>query len=140
MVHIFLNLIPAYILDGLTRLGGGTPKVVRRLSRFKIGLLALEWFANRQWVWRNDNVAALDKELNGADRKYFNFRVHGIDWREYVDNYYWVLRTHVLKNKPETVDTTRRKLDRQIFAFNVGWGAAACAASYYVALNIAQLF
>ena len=43
----------------MVRLSGGTPKVVRRLKRFKIGLLALEWFANRQWVWSNDNVCRL---------------------------------------------------------------------------------
>ena len=139
-MHIFLNLIPAHILDLLARLSGGTPKVVRRLKRFKVGLLALEWFANRQWVWSNDNVCALHEELNATDRAKFNFRMGGVDWREYVHNYYLAVRTHVLKNKAETVDTTRRKLDRQLMVYNVARGALACAASYWAALSVYQLF
>ena len=79
------------------------------------------------------------EELNPADRAMFNFRMGGVDWREYVDNYYLATRNHVLKNKAETVDTTRRKLDRQLLVYNVARGAVACAASYWAALSVYQL-
>ena len=52
----------------MARLSGRPPKVVRRLKRMKVGLVALEWFANRQWVWSNDNVSQLSEELNSTGR------------------------------------------------------------------------
>ena len=64
----------------------------------------------------------------------------GVDWREYVNNYYLCTRNHVLKNKAETVDTARRRLDRQLLAYNVAKGALACAASYYAALSVGYFF
>ena len=64
----------------------------------------------------------------------------GVDWREYVNNYYLCTRNHVLKNKAETVDTARRRLDRQLLAYNVARGALACAASYYAALSAYNFF
>ena len=114
--------------------------MVRRLRRLKEGLPALEWFCNRQWVWSNDNVRALDEELNATDRAKFNFRMGGVDWKEYVANYYLATRNHVLKNRADTVDRTRRKLDRQVMAYNVVRGAVACAASYWAAMSVYQLF
>ena len=59
-----MNLLPAYAIDYAARLQGRKPALVRRMGRLQEGLKVLEFFANRQWSWANDNVAQLSEELN----------------------------------------------------------------------------
>ena len=63
-LHVFMNLLPAYAIDYAARLQGRKPALVRRMGRLQEGLKVLEFFANRQWSWANDNVAQLSEELN----------------------------------------------------------------------------
>ena len=91
-----------------------------------------------------------------ADAEYFNFRLHDLDWREYWLNYFVVLRTHYFKvyilkleqhnkrslildqllceisnsctlYKPETVEASRRRLDRMKFVYKAVKGVFAFA-------------
>ena len=67
VLHVLLNLVPAHAFDLAARLSGRKPAgLVRRLGRLREGIGALEFFANRQWSWANDNVAQLSQELNST--------------------------------------------------------------------------
>ena len=63
-----------------------------------------------------------------ADRSKFNFRLHDLDWREYIFNYYLAVRTHLLKNAPETVARSRRRLNAKVRMYNLARGAVVAAA------------
>ena len=71
------------------------------------GMAALEWFANRQWIWANGNVVQLERELNVTDRALFNCRVDGVNHKEYFNHYYYTVRKHLLKYSDDTLDASR---------------------------------
>ena len=67
VLHVFLNLIPAHLIDWAAHLQGRKPaRLVRRMGRLQEGIKVLEFFANRQWSWANDNVAELSEDLNST--------------------------------------------------------------------------
>ena len=64
-----------------------------------------------------------------TDQSKFNFRLHDLDWREYIFNYYLAMRAHLLKNKPETIALSRRRLNAKVRIYNWGRGAVVAALS-----------
>ena len=72
--RFFVHLLPAYAVDAILyvllalNVTKHKPFLVRLIGKMHNGMAALEWFANRQWVWANENVVALEKELNATDR------------------------------------------------------------------------
>lgn len=73
LLRIFLHLLPAYIVDAVALLHGREPYLVKIIGKMHHGIRKIEWFANREWTWVNDNVMALSKELGAGDRARFNF-------------------------------------------------------------------
>ena len=77
VLHVLLNLFPAHAFDLAARLSGRKPAgLVRRMGRLREGIGALEFFANRQWSWANDNVAQLSQELNSTGGESISILVH----------------------------------------------------------------
>ena len=72
---------------------------------------ALEYFANREWTWSSKNVHQLNDELEEADKKLFpcDLRCDLPDWDEFVLNYFYGVRTYVLKNDPASIGRCRKK-------------------------------
>ena len=91
------------------------------------GMAPLEWFANRQWIWANDNVVTLSEELNAADREWFPCRVNNLDWHEYLINYVYTLRKYVLKYDDSTLDTCKLRMKRLTLVFELVKGLAMLA-------------
>ena len=74
-----------------------------------------------------------------ADRSKFNFRLHDLDWREHIFNYYLAMRTHLLKNKHETIALSRRRLNAKVRLYNLGRGAVVAALSVCAAWQFGLL-
>ena len=83
------------------------PFLARLIGKMHTGMAALEWFANRQWIWANGNVVQLERELNATDRALFNCRVDGVNHKQYFINYYYTVRKHLLKYSDDTLDASR---------------------------------
>ena len=64
-----------------------------------------------------------------ADRSEFDFRLRDLDWQEYIHNYYLAVRTHLLKNGPETVAMSRRRLNARVKMYNLAKSAVVAAVS-----------
>ena len=125
------------IASSLTR---HKPFLVRLVGKMHNGMAALEWFANRQWIWANDNVVALSKELNATDSVWFHCRVDNLDWQEYFCNYYWTCRKYLMKYSDDTLEASGVRLKRLVFAFEVTKGTVAFMMVLYVVRCIAGLF
>ena len=75
----------------------------------------------------------LRSELENTDEaslKAFDFELKSFDWKKYLDNYCLGTRHYLLKNKPETLDSSRKHLKRLkylhyfvqcLFAFIIYW-------------------
>ena len=76
------HLLPAYAVDAILyilfalNVTKHKPFLVRLIGKMHNGMAALEWFANRQWIWANDNVVALEKELNTTDREAIQWKTN----------------------------------------------------------------
>ena len=72
---------------------------------------ALEYFANREWSWTNDNVNNLNDELCAEDKELFaaDLRTDLPNWEDFVINYFKGVRHYVLKNDPATVEWCKKK-------------------------------
>ena len=80
--RFFVHLLPAYAVDTILyvlfalNVTKHKPFLVRLIGKMHNGMAALEWFANRQWIWANDNVVALEKELNTTDREAIQWKTN----------------------------------------------------------------
>ena len=127
-VHrFFSHIIPAYTIDTISRLTGHKPILVRLITKMHRGMAPLEWFANRQWIWANDNVVTLSEEFNATDQKWFPCRVNNLDWHEYLINYMYTLRKHVLKYDDSTIDACKLRMKRLTLVFELVKGLAMLA-------------
>ena len=125
--RFFSHIIPAYTIDTISRLTGHKPILVRLIKKMYRGMAPLEWFANRQWIWANDNVVTLSEELNATDREWFPCRVNNLDWHEYLINYVYTLRKYVLKYDDSTLDTCKLRMKRLTLVFELVKGLAMLA-------------
>ena len=127
VIRVLCHLIPAYIVDTICTLIGQKPFLAKLIHKLHSGIEPLEWFANRQWIWANDNVVALSEELNTADRDWFPCRVNNLDWHEYLINHVYTIRKHILKYDDKTIEACKLRLKRLDLVFGLIKGIACLA-------------
>ena len=74
---------------------------------------ALSFFTTHQWSWSNKNLSQLHSALAKVDPKSldtFDFNMKSLDWKDFLDQYVLGTRHYVLKNKPETMPSSRKKM------------------------------
>lgn len=74
---------------------------------------ALEYFSTNQWTWTCANLDKLHSDLAAADKQSleaFDFNIEPMDWRLFMDDYVLGTRHFVIKNNPDTLESSQRKL------------------------------
>ena len=67
MRTLFEQLVPAYVMDFFLKLFRRKPLFVRLQLKIKKAVEILEYFTTKEWVFSNDNLFMLMKELNEVD-------------------------------------------------------------------------
>jgi fatty acyl-CoA reductase len=137
--RLFVHWLPAYIFDGLSLISGKKPRVSKLISKMHKGLDALEYFVNREWTWCNVNVHALDAEMNSTDRMLFNFRLDDMVWEDFLEHYIVGLRHNVLKYKPDTLDSCRKKFRTIYIIYHLARGVIITSVLYYIIAKFAVI-
>ncbi|KAL7738356.1 hypothetical protein ACLKA6_006676 [Drosophila palustris] len=106
------HFLPAYILDGVARLMGKKPFVVNVQNKIAKAVECLEYFATRQWRFKDDNVHGLLHTLSPKDREIFIFDVRNINWDKYVERYVLGFREFLFKQRPESLPASRKRMVR----------------------------
>ncbi|XP_016971896.2 putative fatty acyl-CoA reductase CG5065 [Drosophila rhopaloa] len=106
------HFLPAYILDGVARIMGKKPFVVNVQNKIAKAVECLEYFATRQWRFKDDNVHALLNTLSPKDREIFVFDVRHINWDKYVERYVLGFREFLFKQRPESLPASRKRMLR----------------------------
>ena len=98
-------------MDLALRAFGQKPFMRTIVTKISKGMQALEYFANREWSWTNDNVNNLNDELSAEDKELFaaDLRTDLPNWEDFVINYFKGVRHYVLKNDPATVEWCKKK-------------------------------
>ncbi|KAH8366314.1 putative fatty acyl-CoA reductase CG5065 [Drosophila serrata] len=109
---IVKHFLPAYILDGVARIMGKKPFVVNVQNKIAKAVECLEYFATRQWRFKDDNVHALLHTLSPKDREIFVFDVRHINWDNYVERYVLGFREFLFKQRPDSLPASRKRMLR----------------------------
>lgn len=115
---IFFHFIPAYILDGVTRVAGGRPILVRLHKNVWSSLKLLEKFIFTEWRFHNTNTRAVIKQQSVMDKKLYNIDLATLEWEVYFINLVNGVRRYLSKESPKTMDAARRK-DKILLACHV---------------------
>ena len=70
-------------------------------------------FANKQYEFGNRNLLKLRLDLEQTDEsslQAFDFDLSSFDWTSYFDDYCLGTRHFLLKNKPESLDASRKRM------------------------------
>ncbi|XP_023234534.1 fatty acyl-CoA reductase 1-like isoform X1 [Centruroides sculpturatus] len=104
--------LPAVILDLVAKLTGNKPRFVELYKRMLRAMSILQYFTTNEWTFYNDNLSELRDELQGNDKKTFNFDLRHINMSVYLENYVRGLRRFILHEDDATLPAARRKLTR----------------------------
>ncbi|XP_032293111.1 putative fatty acyl-CoA reductase CG5065 [Drosophila virilis] len=109
---ILKHFLPAHILDAVARIMGKKPFVVNVQNKIAKAVECLEYFATRQWRFKDDNVNGLLHTLSPKDREIFVFDVRNINWDKYVERYVLGFREFLFKQRPESLPASRKRMVR----------------------------
>lgn len=111
LFHYFPALFIDCILTVLRK-----PTFMRKIvSKMTKSIEALQYFMLRDWQWCDDNLNYLRTQLCQTDEQSlqtFDFNIRSMNWRDFMDTYVLGTRHYVLKNRPETLESSRKKLKR----------------------------
>jgi hypothetical protein len=91
------------------------PTFMRKLiNKAHVAIETLKFFTLNQWSWTNANLNKLQSALVNTDDneslESFSFDISSLDWKIFNDNYVLGVRHYVLKNHPDSMDSSRKKL------------------------------
>lgn len=106
---ICFHFIPGYIGDGITKLAGGKPRLIRLHTNVWNSLKLLEKFIFTEWKFHNTNTLALIKSCSADDREQFYIDIKTLDWQDYFANLAQGVRRYLHKEDPKSLPAARRK-------------------------------
>jgi len=105
---------PALIIDGV-QMVLRRPTFMRKLiNRMTEAIEAINFFCLHQWSWTNTNLNNLQSALVNTDNESlesFSFDIRSLDWKIFMDHNVLGLRHYVLKNHPDSMESSRKKLN-----------------------------
>jgi fatty acyl-CoA reductase len=113
--HALYEALPAYCMDAYISLcTKQRPMFVRLQAKLARGVETLEFFTSTQWEFTNDNIWAIQAEMNGEDRRQFNVDVTELSWASYIEQYCLGIKRYLLKEDMTRMVVCRRKLKNLI--------------------------
>lgn len=110
--RLTLHYIPGAIVDFITKLFGGEPKICRIFKKFDQAAGVLKAFTIKEWQFNYDNRLFLMNELmNDEDRRLFNCDISSLDWKEFISDYVVGVRKFLLKEPMDNLAKARKNLN-----------------------------
>lgn len=139
---LLFHFLPAYILDGVTRLAGGRPILVKLHTNVWNSLKTLEKFIFTEWKFHNSNTKNLIKTQSILDKKKYNIDLSTLEWEVYFIALTQGVRRYLSKEEPKTLEAARGK-DTLLLIFHlllqlVLYGAAWWITAKLIGCTMAQ--
>ncbi|XP_014250131.1 putative fatty acyl-CoA reductase CG8306 [Cimex lectularius] len=115
---LIFHWLPAYILDGVTKLMGGKTILVRMHTNIDKSLVQLKAFIFTEWLYDNKKTLSLHNSLNDEDKESFNLDVTSLDWLDYFQWLAKGVRVYLHNDPMSTVEKARKK-DQMLRWFNL---------------------
>lgn len=118
----FVHIIPAVIMDTLSRFSGKRPILLRMHRNINKSLDRLEKFIFTEWKFHNPNYMNLSNSLTKEDEEDFYLNIKTLVWDDYFLDLVIGCRKYLSKESNETIDKARlkqKKLQMAHVAFQV---------------------
>ncbi|XP_049942289.1 fatty acyl-CoA reductase 1-like [Schistocerca serialis cubense] len=125
LIHIFLELLPAYLLDFLIMLSGRRPFLVHIQKRLQTGQLMLNYYTFHEWLFINKKLFSLLEYMSPQDQETFYFDTSEIDRYDYMRNTVIGAKTYLLHEDMANISGTRKRFNRMY------WLHCAAQAVFY---------
>ncbi|CAD1471397.1 unnamed protein product, partial [Heterotrigona itama] len=111
-LHIFLHILPAFVIDVFLKLSGRKPIMMQGSKIFTNLVTNAQYFSMHEWTFHRDNVSKmmLDVEtLKDSERQIVKLN-RVVDWKRYIDIYMAGIKKFILKEKSKSIDASRQRL------------------------------
>ncbi|XP_021357688.1 fatty acyl-CoA reductase 1-like isoform X1 [Mizuhopecten yessoensis] len=118
---LFNQVLPSYLLDMYMWSTGKKPIFRKLEDRLRKATAILDYFTNKDWEFKSDNLDMLLAVMSPGDRKTFNFDPRSISWPRYIEAYCLGIKCYVMKEELAELPkarTTLKRLQRLSFATN----------------------
>ncbi|XP_053622005.1 putative fatty acyl-CoA reductase CG5065 [Plodia interpunctella] len=75
----------------------------------------LKFFAQREWVFHNENVRRLRARISPQDAKIYNLDPNSFDWDEHYCNFIKGTRKYLLKEKEQDIEEARKHIKKMFY-------------------------
>lgn len=106
---IFIHFLPGLILDGITKVCGGRPILIRLHTNVWKSLKLLEKFIFTEWNFDNKKTLALAKSMSQVDKEVFGFDIGELKWESYFESMMVGVRQYLSHEHPKTLEAARKK-------------------------------
>ncbi|VVC44765.1 Male sterility, NAD-binding,NAD(P)-binding domain,Fatty acyl-CoA reductase, C-terminal [Cinara cedri] len=114
LVHYFivfwLQIIPAYLIDGIMIMARQKTFMVRVQKRIAVGMEVLQYFTMRKWNFKNKNTQALLDNLSEEEKNKFFIQNINVDLEKYFIHTLLGARQYCMKEPLTSLDRARYHL------------------------------
>lgn len=103
------HMIPAYILDSVTKISGGRPILVKLHTNVNRSLNRLAPFIFNEWKFDNKLCLSLHESLSHDDKEIFGLDVGPLLWESYFEDLAKGVRQYLNNESPESLPAARTK-------------------------------
>ena len=86
-------------------------KLINKMTK---SIETMNFFCLNEWSWTNTNLNKLQSTLVNTDNESlesFSFDIRSLDWKNFVEHNVLGMRHYVLKNHPDSMESSRKKLN-----------------------------
>ncbi|KAL7013337.1 hypothetical protein ACKWTF_015341 [Chironomus riparius] len=113
---ILTHIVPAYFLDAVSIIMGKKPRAAKLQTSFYKTYCSALFVSGTPHKFQTSNYKNVLNSMNENDKKVFNFDPMTINWRKYMENYYFGIKKFVVKEKNLISPTAVNRLRRLKFA------------------------
>lgn len=114
--NIFLQLLPAILLDSLYIISGKKAKMCYIYQKLSHRFRDSEFFLSNVWNFHANNFLGLLQSMSEEEKEIFDFDLRNIDYSEYLDNIVFNIRTNLLKESPSSIPEARSRMEKLKYA------------------------
>ncbi|XP_070505179.1 putative fatty acyl-CoA reductase CG5065 [Chironomus tepperi] len=106
------HLFPAYLIDLAAKLTGQKARAYKLQKQVKDGYKEGIFATKNTFIFQATNFNNVLNSMSDADKKEFNFDPRTINWKQYMQDYYFGMRKFIVKEKDMKSPALMRRLTK----------------------------
>ncbi|XP_070505246.1 putative fatty acyl-CoA reductase CG5065 [Chironomus tepperi] len=106
------HLFPAYLMDLAAKLTGQKARAYKLQKQVKDGYKEGIFATKNTFIFQAKNFNNVLNSMSDADKKEFNFDPRTINWKQYMQDYYFGMRKFIVKEKDMKSPALMRRLTK----------------------------